>query len=81
MKEFYERATQFFKIYCDIPDALLMLDGNITTSGIKECVCLLLEESVFGSKEELRKVAFTESGFILPEWAFDRWQTRRERKK
>ena len=73
---FYELATRFFKRYCDIPDELLMIDGSITTIGIKECVCLLLEEDVFDSKEELRKIAFRECGFILPEWAFDRWQMR-----
>ena len=52
---FYELATRFFKRYCDIPDELLMIDGSITTIGIKECVCLLLEEDVFDSKEELQE--------------------------
>lgn len=75
---FYERATRFFKSYCHIPEELLAPDGNITNIGIKECVCLLLQEGVFDSEEELRKIAFRECGFILPEWAFDRWQMRKE---
>lgn len=78
---FYELATRFFQSYCYIPDELLTLDGNITTIGIKECVCLLLQEGVFDSKKELRNIAFRECGFILPELAFDRWQMRQEVKR
>lgn len=65
------RMTEFFGEFMSNKRDCLNPDGTLPPAIMRNVVFLLLENCVFSSEKEIKKVALRAYGIILPHYLFD----------
>lgn len=70
-QSYLKKVTIFFSDYVTVNPVAVNTLGNLTPIAIQEAARLLINEKVFESIEEMKKVALQEQSIILADWIFE----------